>query len=219
MRPTVTAVFFGFALLVLLPYGVQAASSQFPGGTSPSAKYLFFFHNLYVENKGPDGDCKYHEILKSFSDRGYTVISEIRPKDSSVAEYARKAAVQVRSLLDAGVLPQNIAVTGHSKGAVLALRVAAELGQPKIRYVVMAGCGIKGLEKAYPDFAALKGDFLSVYANSDKVARSCGAEFAQAGSGFGGKELVLESAAGHQLFFKPEKRWVDPVAAWLEQGQ
>jgi predicted esterase len=187
-----------------------------PSTINPSAKYLLFFHNYYVETKGPDGDCKYYDILKAFTGRGFVVVSELRPKDASVLEYAKKATINIQKLLDAGVPQENITVAGHSKGAVIAIQIASLVGKPKVNYVIMAGCGIKGLEKAYPDYSLLKGNFLSIYATSDKIAGSCSQVFSQAKQDVTSKEIALESAAGHQLFFKPTDVWFEPVSNWLK---
>jgi predicted esterase len=186
-----------------------------PSAINPSAKYLFFFHNYYVETKGPDGDCKYYDILKAFTDKGFVVVSELRPKDASVVEYGKKATTNIQKLLDAGVPQENITVAGHSKGAVIAIQIASLLRKPKVNYVIMAGCGIKGLEKAYPDYSLLKGNLLSIYATSDKIAGSCSPLFSQAKQDVTSKEITLESAAGHQLFFKPTDVWFEPVISWL----
>ena len=221
MNRTVNAALFRFTLfalsLFLLASTSYAAAPSYgmPATINPAANYLFFFHNYYVETKGPDGECKYYDILKSFADKGFTVISEIRPKDASIVEYAKKATANIQTLLNAGVPQQNITVAGHSKGAVIAIHVASMLERPKVSYVILAGCGIKGL--AYPDFSRLKGNLLSVYATSDKVAGSCGTAFAQAKQDVSSKEIALENAAGHQLFFKPVDTWLDPVLGWLKK--
>jgi hypothetical protein len=190
-----------------------------PATINPSASYLFFHHNYYVETKGVDGDCKYYDILKAFSDKGFIVISEVRPKDVSFIDYGKKAAADVRKLLEAGVPPEKITVAGHSKGGVITLQVAAQLENPQIRYAVLAGCGIKGQANGYPDVGKLKGKFLSLYASSDKIASSCGPAFAQDRAGFSSREIVLDNPAGHQLFFKPVDAWLEPVAGWLKQGK
>jgi len=218
---TLTSFAIVITLVVILVSSVRAAGQSYgmPATINPTASYLFFHHNYYVETKGVNGDCKYHDILKTFADKGYSVISEIRPKDASVIEFGKKAAADVRKLLEAGVPPEKITVAGHSKGGVIALRVASELNNPKINYAILAGFGIKGLEKGYPDFGSLKGNFLSLYAASDKIAGSSGPAFTQAREGFSSKEIVLESPAGHQLFFKPVEVWVDPVVGWLKQGK
>jgi pimeloyl-ACP methyl ester carboxylesterase len=219
---TVVMVFSLFGLFSLIVSTTAAAgdpSYAMPAAVNPAASYLIFHHNYYVETKGVDGDCKYYDILKAFSDKGYTVISEIRPKDVSVIEYGKKAAADVRKLLAAGVPPEKITIAGHSKGGVIVLQVAAQLENPQIHYAVLAGCGIKGLEKGYPDFGTLKGNFLSLYAASDKVAGSCGPEFARERAGFSAREIALDSPAGHQLFFKPVDAWLEPLSGWLKQGK
>jgi len=202
-------------LLMATTSFADVPSYGMPSAVNPSAKYLFFFHNYYVETKGPDGDCKYYDILKAFTDKGFVVISELRPKDASVVEYAKQATTNIQKLLAAGVAPENITVAGHSKGAVIAIQVASLLEKPKVNFLIMAGCGIKGL--AYPDFSRLKGNLLSVYATSDKVAGSCSAAFSQAKQDVSSKEIALESAAGHQLFFKPTDVWFEPVVGWLKK--
>ena len=222
MKRAINTGLFILTLFVISPFFFASTSHAdspsygMPTTINTSAKYLFFFHNLYVETKGTDGDCKYYDILKAFTDKGYIVISEIRPKDASIIEYAKKATANIQKLLDAGVPAENITVSGHSKGGVIAIQVASLLEKPKVNYVIMAGCGIKGLEKAYPDYKRLKGNFLSVYASSDKVAGSCNTAFSQAKQDFTSKEFVLDSAAGHQLFFKPTDVWLEPVMAWLK---
>lgn len=215
----VFSLFGLFSIIVSTTADANEPSYAMPATVDPAARYLFFHHNYYVETKGVEGDCKYYYILKAFSGKGYTVISEIRSKDVSVIEYGKKAAADVRKLLAAGVPPEKITVAGHSKGGVITMQVAAQLENPKISYAILAGCGIKGLEKGYPDFGKLKGKFLSMYASSDKIAGSCGPALSKGREGFSAKEIVLDSPAGHQLFFKPADIWVEPVVGWLKQGK
>lgn len=225
MRRIITATLLSCALVIMSAAALASSASAaeltyaMPAAINPAASYLFFHHNYYVETKGVDGDCKYYDILKAFSGRGYTVISEIRPKDASVIEYGKKGAADVRKLLAAGVPPEKITVAGHSKGGVIALQVAAQLDSPKINYAILAGCGIKGLEKGYPEFGKLKGNFLSLYASSDRIAGSCGPEFTKTKEGLSANEIVLDNPAGRQLFFKPVAAWLEPVNDWLKQGK
>jgi pimeloyl-ACP methyl ester carboxylesterase len=193
------------------------ASYEMPSAIDSSARYVFFLHNYYVEKHGPNGACKYHDILKAFTDNGFTVISEVRSGKIVPSQYAQKIIRQVERLLDAGVPPERITVAGHSKGGVITLCVASQLGNPKIGFIVMAGCDIKSLAQAYPDFTQLKGEFLSIYASSDSIANNCQNVFSKAIIGICYKEITLNSDKGHRLFFQPEEIWVEPVMAWINQ--
>jgi hypothetical protein len=195
----------------------KPASYEMPSTIDSSARYVFFLHNYYVEKHGPNGACKYHDILKAFKDNGFTVISEVRSGKIVPSQYAKKIVRQVKRLLDAGVPPERITVAGHSKGGVITLCVASQLGNPNIGYIIMAGCDIKSLEQAYPDFTQIKGEFLSIYASSDSIANSCQNVFSKAIIGICYKEITLNSNKGHKLFFQPEDIWVVPVMNWLNQ--
>ena len=203
---------------VSVSYAKQA-SYDVPSTIDASAKYLFFLHNYYVEKQGPDGDCKYYDLLNAFADSGFIVISEVRSGKIIPCAYAGKIVGQIRTLLDAGVPPENITVAGHSKGGVIALCVSSKLGNPKVNFVVMAGCEIKPLLDAYPDYRTLKGRFLSIYASSDSVASSCDSTFSPVSEDISITEIKLESEGGHRLFFKPEKIWFNPVIHWIRKGQ
>ena len=192
----------------------RQASYDVPTNINTSAEYLFYLHNYYVEKNGPDGDCKYYDLLNAFADSDYTVICEVRSGKIIPCEYAGKIICQIRTLLDAGVPPEKITVAGHSKGGVIALCVSSKLGNPKVNFVVMAGCEIKPLLDAYPDYRTLKGRFLSIYASSDPVASSCNSFFSAASEGISITEIKLESDGGHTLFFKPETIWLNPVILW-----
>lgn len=218
-----STILLGAVICVLYSMGfasisyAKTTSYEMPSSIDPSARYLFFLHNYYVEIHGPNGACKYHDILKAFTDNGFTVISEVRSGEIIPSEYAKKIVRQVKRLLDAGVSPERVAIAGHSKGGVITLCVASQLGNPKISYIIMAGCEIKSLAKAYPDFIHLKGDFLSIYASSDSIAISCQNVFSKAIIGISKKEITLKSDKGHKLFFQPEDIWIDPVMTWLNQ--
>jgi hypothetical protein len=219
-RMFVVSVFFCWSIVALLaapPVFAAQVSPVVPAEIEQSVKYFFFLHNYYVETKGPDGDCKYHDLLQSFTEGGAVVISEIRTGKIVPCSYAKNIAGQVNQLLAAGVPPENITVAGHSKGGAIALCVASQLENEKINYVIMAGCEIAGIKKhnLYPDFSGLRGRILSIYASSDTIAGSCSQAFSNSGSGLADTEIELESDKGHQLFFAPETVWLEPMRGWL----
>ncbi len=213
--------FFALSMTLYVPPSYSGQISYgMPSKIDPSAKYFFFLHNYYVEKKGPEGDCKYNDILKTFADRGFIVVSEVRTGKIVPCTYAEKVVKQLRTLLDSGVPPQNITVGGHSKGGVISLCVASKLENPKINFVVMAGCEIATVKKfqMYPDFKNLKGRILSIYASSDSIANSCEAAFSKASEELHDTEIKLNSDAGHKLFFTPKEIWLDPVIGWINNG-
>jgi predicted esterase len=213
-----------FALLItVFPNTVFSgqASYDMPSEIDPSARYLFFLHNYYVEKNGINGACKYNEILQSFEEKGFVVISEVRSGKIIPCTYSASVVEKVKLLLDSGVPPQNIIVSGHSKGGVIALCIASQLANPKISYVIMAGCEIEGVKKykMYPDFANLKGRMLSIYALSDKIAGSCEKAFALASKELSNTEIKLKHDAGHKVFFKPDGIWISPIVDWINKGR
>ncbi len=160
------------------------SSYEMPPTVDPSARYFFFLHGMIAEKSGPYGEhpqhgaYDYYGILKAFANRGFTVISEIRPMGTNPSRYAEKVARQVETLLAAGIPPEHITVTGFSKGGVITFFVSARLRNPRVNFVVMAGCG-KGpfghaytrvLRRAVP---SLHGRFLSIYDDSDQAADTC----------------------------------------------
>ena len=208
----------------LIFFSLVSASAQttmvLPDNIDTSASYLFFLHNYYVETKGPDGDCKYYDIVKTFSDENLIVLSEVRSGKIVPCTYAKKVVGLIEILLKTGVPPENIIVAGHSKGAVIALCVSTQIANPKINYIIMAGCEIAGIKKynLYPDFNNIKGRILSIYADSDTVAASCEKSFLNSTDGMVFNEIKLKSKSGHRLFFKPEDIWVTPTIKWVNDS-
>lgn len=140
------------------------------------------------------------------------------------SRYAEKVARQVEALLAAGVPPEHITVTGFSKGGVITLFVSARLGNPRVNFVVMAGCGKGPFGHAYTRVLrragpSLQGRFLSIYDGSDEVADTCKMAFAMASGGTTSTEIKLQTGLGHGLFYRPRKDWIEPVVDWINRIQ
>lgn len=78
---------------------------------------LFYLHGRIVEqSRRPThpqfGVYEYDQILDTFKQDGFVVISEQRKKDTAVEEYGKKVAGQVRHLLEGGVPAEHITVVG-----------------------------------------------------------------------------------------------------------
>ncbi len=230
---SITAILSIF--LIGLSGSTQAKTSFYykdiPPSIDTSQKYIFFLHGLIVEKKGPHAESKkygryeYYNILKAFSDRGFIVISEARRRGTDIQQYASKVADPIRTLMAAGVAPERITVIGYSRGATITLRTSSILGEPKVNFVVLAGCGHgkykKKYQKRFEEFVKpiapdLRGRFLSIYDDSDKISGSCQKAFDLAPEGLEYDEKELKTHLGHGLFFTPREDWLDIVVEWVK---
>ena len=186
-----------------------------PAAPDRAASYLLYLHGRIVEEQGrkavsPDfGPYQYDAILEAFASRGFTVVSEVRQPGAGMP-FVQKVAGQVHRLLAAGVPPHHVTVVGASKGGYLTLAAAAEIGQPEVSYVVLAGCGPSTLSFA----PRLRGRILSIYDSKDRFMPSCEETFRKAPGLDAHKEIVLSLGLDHGLLFRPRAEWVDPATAW-----
>ncbi len=109
--------------------------------------------------------------------------------------------------------PENISITGASKGSVMAMRVS-DINQYQINYVLL-GANNNYIEENYNWY--LKGRILGIYEKSDSLAgkdyqfwidRSKGAqEFMQ---------LEIDTGLNHGFIYNPINEWIEPTTEWIE---
>jgi predicted esterase len=216
------------AILAALAFGMPgplpaaaaagAVLADLPRQIDPHAYYLVFLHGRIVEEKGPRptdtrfGIYEYRSLLDAFAARGFTVISEQRPRGTDIGAYAAKVVRQVKALLAAGVPPRRVAVAGFSKGGAIALVAASALHHPEVRFVSLAGCGSWLFDHFRLDLA---GPVLSLYDSADDLATSCASVLTSGRNPSKRREIVLHVGKGHGTFYRPDAAWLDPVTAWL----
>lgn len=192
-----------------------------PATIDANARYLFHMHGLIVELQGPNaqgrnGQYRYHWTVEALADHGFVVISEVRSR-TQIQTYAATVARQVAKLRAGGVPADHITVTGISKGGEITVLTTAAIGDPEVRFVVLAGCGRLDVFNVSGGLEALgrrpQGRVLSIYDRSDREAGSCARYFPQA-PGLAFEEVVLDVGRGHALFYTPERVWVDRVVEW-----
>ena len=153
----------------------------------------------------------YHNILKTFSDKGFVVISEIRDKNTDVGLYANKTADWITDLLKNGVSPEKITVIGGSKGGVITCRVSNILKNEKIKYVILAGLFQSLIKNKNMQ---LWGEVLSIYDKADKI-RIRPEAYREISPGISKwRSIITETNLGHGLIYKPHPEWVQEVLAW-----
>ncbi len=206
-------------LLCTLPIYAVAQLSDVPEVPKVDAKYIIYLHGVGIEKVGiAKASEDYNGIVKALEGRGFIVISEVRSSDTKINEYGKKVAGQVRTLITKGVPPENITVVGYSKGGLITLWASAAGDNPKVNYVVMAGCVLKGSEH-YDTYAnkvapKLKGRILSMFDTADPDRGTCKDFFDAAGNKVTGKEIKFEAGVGHGLFMKPIDLWIKPLTDW-----
>jgi hypothetical protein len=207
-------------LVLPLPARGGGIHEVVPDAAAPGARWAIFLHGRVVEVQGrkavhPEfGPYAFDAILEALAGRGLEVVAQVRP-ESTTFEYSTRVAGQARKLKAAGVPSRHITVIGFSKGGALARRAAAELRDPEVGFVILAGCPKReeGLEPWVPKMA---GRMLSLYDASDELVGSCTPAFAKAPA-VKGAETVLEVGRRHGTFFDPRPEWLDPVVAFAKR--
>jgi hypothetical protein len=193
-----------------------------PQRIDTSANYLFYLHGRIIEEEGVNavspkfGAYEYEQILQTFVNKGFIVISEARPKGTDVQQYAAKVVRQTTSLLQAGVPPQRITVVGASKGGAIAVAISTQLRNRDVNFVLLAACGDDDVYRTFrPD---LYGNVLSVWDYRDDTgAGTCEGFFARSTGLNRRREVVLRIGSGHGILYRPLREWVDLVVEWANQ--
>lgn len=234
-----SVVFFAVLFFANVSMSSAVLVKEPPSNPDPKGRYMFLMFGLQTEFMGPDSFNQMYQkkyettaLAKAFSALGYTVIVEMRPRNTVEEEYGGKIATQVKNLINQGVKPANIVVAGHSKGAVMALIAAGAVLQPEVKYVIMAGCALPsttrianvnprqlyvGLVDKFAPTA--QGKMLSIYDKEDNEFQTC-REYAQASSRLSMIEKVVDTGSakgkGHAAFYGPDPKWLNLVIDWLK---
>lgn len=205
-------------LASLVPAG--AADSGTPDG-----RVVLYLHGKIVEDQGAEakserfGPYEYRKIVEALGRDGARVISEIRPPNTKVEEYARKVVQQIEKLKADGTPSGKITVIGASKGAAMAVHVSHLLGDRDVRFVLLATCSEETIEYWKSRGICLTGKILAIHDASDTIAGSCREILDICGQSVTGeKEIRLEMGVRHGLVYRPYEEWVAPALEWSRRG-
>lgn len=186
--------------------------TSFSNESFAAEKYLFYMNGCCVNKTGA---WPYETIVKKLKADGFNVIFELRSDDSNTAIQAEivRIATQVSNLLAKGTAPEDITVSGYSLGAKITLFASILIANPKVNYVLIAGCP-KG-DRFNIDYTLVQGRFLSIVDVKDDIFGSCKERLPDTVLQ---KEVELNSGYGHALFWysddKYVKLWKEPLEAW-----
>ena len=191
-----------------------AGTSGVSSSSNSKGKYIFYLHGSVEESEG--STYKYETAVSAISDSSDNVISEIRG-DTDPNSYAEKLKKEILKLISSGIPPQNITISGFSKGAIIALATSTKVKNNKINYVLLAGCSEYLNEKYGVDPSVASGRILSIYDSGDEKFGSC-SKMITISSKVIFEEIELDSGKGHKLFRIPKEKfieqWRDPLVEW-----
>ena len=192
-----------------------------PAEVDPGARYLIYLHGAIIETEGVRpthprfGVYEYEEILATFAERGFVVISEARPAGTDGMLYADRVVDQVREILVAGVPPDHVTVVGFSKGGGIAIAASSLLANDSLNFVFMGACG--QWYESKPEIVP-RGRLLGLREASDELVGPCETLFDRAVGGER-REVVTELGGGHGAFYRPNREWIDLVVEWASVGR
>lgn len=188
--------------------------SRVPDNPDASEKYIFYLHGSVEEEEGSTE--KYETAVASIAESSVTVISEVRG-DTVPNAYAVELKEQVEKLLSKGIPAENITISGFSKGSIIALASAGTINNPKINYVLLAGCSEYLNEKYDVDPTKAAGRILSIYDSGDEKFKSCDG-IVKASDKLIFEETQLDSGKGHKVFRIPKEKFIEqwrvPLTDW-----
>ncbi len=191
-----------------------------PSEVNPDARYVIYLHGRIIEDEGvrpthPQfGVYEYEAILEELAGSGLEVISEVRPPSADAADHARRAALQVRELVAAGVPEDHITVMGFSKGGAIAILSSWDLQEPAVRFVWLAACG----DWAFRMSALVPaGRVLSIHEASDELGVSCEPLFRRSDL-IEAEEVRIDTGERHGAFYRPIPEWIVPAVDWAQGG-
>lgn len=201
-----------------------AASALAADRPPAPARHLIYLHGRIVQDQqslrpqhAEYGHYEMAAITEALRKHGFTVTAEIRPKGTSVTEAADDVVQQVRRLLASGVAADHITILGASMGAAIALRAAARLQEPHVRFALLGPClslnvpAVAAEEGAHP-----AGRLLVIRDESDISSADCAkwSDDETRPDSFRAREVVIDTGLGHGYLYRPLAAWLDPVAQW-----
>ena len=177
--------------------------------------HIIYLHGRIVQDQqsarpqhAEHGFYELDAIRKAFTDRGFILHSELRPKDTTVSAGADHVVNQVLRLLQNGVPPENITVVGASMGAAIGIRAAARLQNPDIRFAFLGPCASRNLEAVSKEEGkAVVGKLLIIREETDIPSAQCPASDV---------ELVINTGLGHGFLYRPLPEWLEPVVRFAK---
>lgn len=222
MPPTLRQLHLGLYLLLSLLLCPDHGASAATPTTSAAPPHLFYLHGCCVANAKDPKAKDYARIVEQFKQHGFQVHFSLWPmvrydNNTGVHTQAEKVAAQIQTLLAQGTPPEQITVAGYSLGARTALVVSGLVANPRVNYVLLAGCARKPSLRISVDYAKVQGRVLAITDAADGKFGSC-TDLLPRDVRY--QEEVLHSGQGHALFRHTDPSqvalWLPPLVSWTK---
>ncbi len=198
------------SLVLALAFASTAAAQADPAAVSPAsdAQYLIY---LPSRAANVDQDAIFHAL----DEVGFTVIP-LAYAGETKAEYAWRAAGEVRALIANGVAPEAITVLGAGSGTSIAALTSAATGNRHVNFVLLGRCD--PLLKTSHTFR-MSGRVLGLRDSADAGSGSCRPLWSDSPKVSERRDMVVSTGFGATLFDQPRPEWMQPVAEWIGGGR
>ena len=193
------------------------------------ARHVIYLHGWIVQNqqdprpRHPEfGFYELEEILAVFSEQGFKVSGEIRPRAATMDESADHVVAQIEGLIESGVPGSYVTVVGASMGAGIALLASERLGNPDVRFAVLGTCIVTSFNRIVEQEGnGPQGHILAIREVQDRVTSPCPALAAASNGHFPDdmREIVVDTGLDHGFLYRPIPQWIDPVLKWVMAGE
>lgn len=200
-------------------------TTGFSHTSNAAEKHLIYMHGCCVKQTSGAVAKDYKTIAQKLRDSGFNVFFELRTSDATDSDaqaqaYAAKVAGYVQELLAKGTAPEDITVSGYSLGSMTAMVASGLISNPKVNYVLLAGCPVSVNIPVAIDYAKVSGRVLSIVDSKDDKFGSCTGRLPGA---VPFKEITLDSGEGHKVFRLTDetnlKLWKEPLESWAKGQQ
>lgn len=195
---------------------------RLPLVVDPKKRYVFYIHDASVavypcSTTGQYPINGYNQILEALRDEGFHVISENRPAEADIYQYALKIAEDIKDLIRAWIPQENITLVATSQGATIGSVVSSLLKKEGINYVLLHAYNPEKPINQSNTKIRLTGNVLSICASqtiSQSPVSSIDWDTSTTHKYEEVRLLVLENPS---ILHTPCKEWLEPTVNWAKR--
>lgn len=188
----------------------------------PKKRYVFYIHDVSA------GTCSslpvepfvmhgYNQSLEALRDEGFHVISENRPPNTDLIEYALKIAEDIKDLIRAWLPQEHITLVATSQAAAVGSLVSSLLKKEEVNYVLLHATDSKNNVNLIDTRIKLTGNVLSIYASQSEDSSFVKPVCWDTSATHKFEEVALLNTKNQSLLHQPCREWLEPTVNWAKR--